>query len=117
MTIALVIAGVAVLLAGTRWGLSRYLTAQRVYPRPNEHMADLVAQAERSLKRSEDSGAYLGHLWAWRDLLADTAEEKSRTPSEGGTATFSETQRREFDEVAERIRASLADLDPNRFED
>ncbi|RKS06199.1 hypothetical protein DFP74_1823 [Nocardiopsis sp. Huas11] len=126
MTGALVLGTAAALLAAARWALTRRHTARRVYPPRGVAEEALLAGAERSLERSRALGATTGHLWAWRDLLSDTATEAATVPppsepgavggSDGtgrtnGTDGRLDTLRHELDAAEARIRTALADLD------
>ncbi|MFE6448575.1 hypothetical protein [Nocardiopsis dassonvillei] len=116
MTAAVVIALAAVLLAAARWGLNRRHTAQGVYPPEGLTEDALLADADRALSRARDLGASTGHLWAWRDLLSDTAARMSEAAAEDGAPERLDGLRRDLDAAEGRIRAALADLDPPRAE-
>jgi hypothetical protein len=86
----------------------------------------LLADAERSLERSRNLGAATGHLWAWRDLLSDTAAEAATATTAvsgrqgaggsagaggtGGTDARLDARRHDLDAAEARIRSALADL-------
>jgi hypothetical protein len=123
VTAALVLGIAATLLAAARWALTRRHTAQRIYPPRGVARSALLADAERSLERSRNLGAATGHLWAWRDLLSDTAAEAATAVSgrqgaggsagaggTGGTDARPDARRHDLDAAEARIRSALADL-------
>ncbi|MGW8527076.1 MULTISPECIES: hypothetical protein [Nocardiopsidaceae] len=117
MTAAAVLAVAAALLAAARLFLNGRHPDRGVHSPGGTAEEALTADAGRSLERAAEFGAFEGHLWAWRDLLSDTAAALSGADTEppgGGTAEAEDDRRREPDSAEQRLRSALSPLAESR---
>ncbi|MDE3723167.1 hypothetical protein PWG71_17380 [Nocardiopsis sp. N85] len=114
--IALVIALATALLLTARWALNRHQASHGISPPRDPDEEGLWAEAHREQERAKDLGTAAGNLWAWRDLLSDTAVAARTESGEDGAAARLDTRRRGFDEAEGRIRDALADLGPRHVD-